>query len=122
MAKSDLPAPAEPQISVGQRDRAHPVEMRGLAHQRRDLGVERARHRVGEDRAEVVAQRRLSACVDLFALQSVFLALTAALVAFLTDIHHIYIAAALTIIIKVVVIPRILKQVIERLNVTRPNR
>ena len=65
----------------------------------------------------IVAQRRLSACVDLFALQSVFLALTAALVAFLTGIHHIYIAAALTIVIKVVVIPRILKQVIERLNV-----
>ena len=51
----------------------------------------------------IVAQRRLSACVDLFALQSVFLALTAALVAFLTGIHHIYIAAALTIIIKAVV-------------------
>ena len=67
----------------------------------------------------IVAQRRLSACVDLFALQSVFLALTAALVAFLTGIHHIYIAAALTVVIKVVVIPRILKQVIERLNVKR---
>ena len=67
----------------------------------------------------IVAQRRLSACVDLFALQSVFLALTAALVAFLTGIHHIYIAAALTMVIKVVVIPRILKQVIERLNVKR---
>jgi hydrogenase-4 component E len=67
----------------------------------------------------IVAQRRLSACVDLFALQSIFLALTASLVAFLTGIHHIYIAAALTIIIKVVVIPRILKKVIERLNVSR---
>jgi hydrogenase-4 component E len=67
----------------------------------------------------IVAQRRLSACVDLFALQSVFLALTAALVAFLTGIHHIYIAAALTILIKVIVIPRILKNVIERLNVSR---
>ena len=32
----------------------------------------------------IVAQRRLSACVDLFALQSFFLATTAALVAFLT--------------------------------------
>jgi len=40
-------------------------------------------------------------------------------VAFLTGIHHIYIAAALTIIIKVIVIPRILKNVIERLNVSR---
>ena len=67
----------------------------------------------------IVAQRRLSACVDLFALQSVFLAATAALVAFLTGIHHIYIAAALTVVIKAVIIPRILKQVVERLNVTR---
>jgi len=67
----------------------------------------------------IIAQRRLSACVDLFALQSVFLAGTAALVAFLTGIHHIYIAALLTVIIKVVIIPRILKKVIERLNVTR---
>ena len=67
----------------------------------------------------IVAQRRLSACVDLFALQSVFLALTATLVAFLTGIHHIYIAAALTIGIKAIVIPRILKKVIERLNVSR---
>ena len=67
----------------------------------------------------IVAQRRLSACVDLFALQSAFLAATAALVAFLTGIHHIYIAAGLTVIIKVLVIPRILKKVVERLNVTR---
>ncbi|MEW6246901.1 MAG: hydrogenase [Nitrospirota bacterium] len=67
----------------------------------------------------IVAQRRLLACVDLFALQSGFLALTATVVAFLTGIHHIYVAAALTVVIKVIVIPRILKQVIERLNVTR---
>jgi hydrogenase-4 component E len=67
----------------------------------------------------IVAQRRLSACVDLFALQSVFLAATAALVAFLTGIHHIYIAAALTIAIKAVAIPLILKKTIVRLNVTR---
>ncbi|MGE3151143.1 MAG: hydrogenase [Nitrospiraceae bacterium] len=67
----------------------------------------------------IVAQRRLSACVDLFALQSLFLAMTAALVAFLTGIRHIYFAAALTVLIKVIVIPSVLKRVIERLNVTR---
>ena len=39
--------------------------------------------------------------------------------AFLTGRQHIYIAAALTIVIKVFVIPRILKKVIERLNVSR---
>jgi len=67
----------------------------------------------------IIAQRRLSACVDMFALQSVFLAATASVVAFLTGIHHIYIAATLTVVIKAVIIPRILKQVVERLNVKR---
>jgi hydrogenase-4 component E len=67
----------------------------------------------------IVAQRRLSACVDLFALQSVFLALAAALVAFFTGLTHIYVAALLAIAIKAVVIPRILKRVIEHVNVKR---
>ena len=67
----------------------------------------------------IVAQRRLSACVDLFALQSLFLAVTAALVAWFTDSPHIYIAALLTIAIKMIAIPMILKKVIERVNVKR---
>lgn len=67
----------------------------------------------------IVAQRRLSACVDLFALQSLFLAMTAALVAYLTGIRHIYFAAVLTVLVKVIVIPYVLRRVIERLNVTR---
>ncbi|MBI3621141.1 MAG: hydrogenase [Nitrospirae bacterium] len=67
----------------------------------------------------IVAQRRLSACVDLFALQSLFLAVTAAVVAWFTDSPHIYIAALLTIAIKTVTIPMILKKVIERVNVKR---
>lgn len=67
----------------------------------------------------IVAQRRLSACVDLFALQSSFLVVTAALVAYLTGNPHIYIAAGLTGIIKVLIIPRVLKKVIDRLNVKR---
>ncbi len=67
----------------------------------------------------IVAQRRLSACVDLFALQSVFLAMTAALVAFFTGITHLYVAALLAIAIKAIVIPRILKRIIEHINVKR---
>lgn len=67
----------------------------------------------------IAAQRRLSACVDLFALQSWLLAGTVALIAFLTGHHHIYVAAALTVLIKGLVLPRVLKRVIERLNVTR---
>lgn len=67
----------------------------------------------------IVAQRQLPACVNLFILQSVFLALIAALVAFLTDIHHIYIAAVLTLVIKAVAIPLIFKRVLVRWNVQR---
>lgn len=67
----------------------------------------------------IVAQRRISACVDLFALQSVLLAATAALVAYLTGSPHIYLAALLTVIIKAGIIPFILKKIIERLNVKR---
>lgn len=67
----------------------------------------------------IIAQRRLLACVDLFAIQSMFLAVMAALVAYLTDIHHIYVAAVLTIVIKVIILPRILKKVVRRLDVKR---
>ena len=67
----------------------------------------------------IVTLRRLSSCINVYILQSVFLAMTAALVAFFTDIHHIYISAVLTIVIKAVVIPRILKKVIERSDVNR---
>ncbi|MCP9450583.1 MAG: hydrogenase [Nitrospira sp.] len=67
----------------------------------------------------IVAQRRLAACVDLFALQSAFLAGTAALVGFLTDNHHVYVTATMTGVVKVIVIPVVLKKVIQRLNVKR---
>lgn len=67
----------------------------------------------------IVAQRRLMACVDLFALQSVFLSVTAILVAYLTNIHHIYVAAVLTIAIKAIILPRILKKIVRTLNVQR---
>jgi hydrogenase-4 component E len=55
----------------------------------------------------------------VFALQSVFLAVTAMLVAFLTGIHHIYVAAVLTVAIKAVVLPLILKKIVRQLNVQR---
>jgi hydrogenase-4 component E len=67
----------------------------------------------------IMAQQRVPICVNFFVLQSVFLALTAVLVAFLTGIHHIYIAAVLTIVIKVVIIPRVLKRIIERSDAQR---
>ena len=70
----------------------------------------------------IIAQRRLMSCVDLFAVQSFFLAGTATFVAYMTDIYHIYIAAILTLVIKVIILPRILKKVIRGLNVQREVR
>lgn len=67
----------------------------------------------------IVAQRQLSVCVKFFILQSVILAMTATFVAFTTGISHIYIAAVLTIVIKVIIIPRVLTRVIERSDVKR---
>ena len=67
----------------------------------------------------IVAQRQLSVCVIFFILQSVILAMTATFVAFTTGISHIYIAAVLTIVIKVIIIPRVLTRVIERSDVKR---
>lgn len=67
----------------------------------------------------IVAQRQLSVCVKFFILQSVILAMTATFVAFTTGISHIYIAAVLTIVIKVIIIPRVLRRVIERSDVKR---
>lgn len=67
----------------------------------------------------IVAQRRISACVDLFALQSSFLAVTAGLVALSTGNSHIYVAAVLTVALKTVILPKILKKVVVRLNVKR---
>lgn len=67
----------------------------------------------------IVAQRRLSACVSLYAFQSFLLALTAVVVAFVTGLHHLYIAAALNLGVKVLVIPRILSRIVARLNVKR---
>ena len=67
----------------------------------------------------IVAQRRLSACVDLYMIQSFLLAVTAAVVAAGTGIVHLYIAAGLNLVIKVLVIPPILRRTVKRLNVKR---
>ena len=67
----------------------------------------------------IVGYRRLQACVGAYALQSFLLALVAAVVAFYTGFAHLYAAAALTVLIKVVVIPRALERVIQRINVKR---
>lgn len=67
----------------------------------------------------IVAQRRLAPCVSLYAMQSFVLALTAIIVADASSVHHLYVAAALNLVIKALLIPRILHRVVERVNVKR---
>ncbi|HEX9757979.1 MAG TPA: hydrogenase [Nitrospiria bacterium] len=67
----------------------------------------------------VVGYRRLRACVGAYGLHSFLLACVAAEVGFFTGFVHLYIAALLTIVIKVIIIPRVLNRIIERINVKR---
>ena len=65
----------------------------------------------------VLATKRLYVHVRLYATQSFFLALVAFLVAAFGGAPHIFIAAALTFIFKVILMPRLFMRIIRRLNV-----
>lgn len=67
----------------------------------------------------IVASSRIPTLVRVFALQSLALGLMAASVAYFTGLEHIYVVAALTIVLKVLVIPRALIYVMERIKVER---
>jgi hydrogenase-4 component E len=66
-----------------------------------------------------VSYQRLEACVDAYALHSFLLAVLAGVVAYVTGFSHLYVAAFLTLIIKSVYAPRVLKQIIKRIQVKR---
>ncbi|MDD1746428.1 MAG: hydrogenase [Methanomassiliicoccales archaeon] len=65
----------------------------------------------------IVATGRMRTLVRVFALQSLALGLLAAAVAYSTGYWHIYIVAALTILLKALVIPRIIDRVMDRIQV-----
>jgi len=67
----------------------------------------------------LVASQRMQTIVRVFALQSLALGLLAACVAYITGYSHIYIVAALTIVLKALLIPRILTYVMQRIQVTK---
>jgi hydrogenase-4 component E len=67
----------------------------------------------------IVASKRMQNIVRAFTLQSVALGLLAASVAYYTGADHIYVVAALTIVIKGLIIPRFLDYTIERIHVDR---
>ena len=64
-----------------------------------------------------VATTRMKPLINLFSVQSVFLAALAFIVAWSSDTPHIYIMGILTIALKVVVMPRMLLYIMSRINV-----
>src|SRR5512132_2962418 len=65
----------------------------------------------------MLAQRRVLSLIDLFAAQGFSLALSTAIVAYATGQHHLYWSAALTLALKVLLLPWILYRLIRQLDV-----
>ncbi|HVO90101.1 MAG TPA: formate hydrogenlyase [Casimicrobiaceae bacterium] len=65
----------------------------------------------------MLAQRRVLTLIDLFAAQGLALAGSTAIVAWGTHQPHLYFSAALTLVLKVIVLPLILYRLIRKLDV-----
>ena len=65
----------------------------------------------------LVAQRMLLVNIRLFALQSLMLAAIAMVVAYYYDAREVYIVAALTVLGKVILLPRLLTRLVRRINI-----
>ncbi len=67
----------------------------------------------------MLGQGRLLRLVFVFALQGLFLVLATAVAAYSLDNHHLYISAAITLVLKVLFIPWMLRRHILKLNLHR---
>ena len=65
----------------------------------------------------MLSQRRILSLVNLFALQGAVLSVSTAIVAHTSGATHLYASAALSLLLKVIVLPWILHRLITRLNV-----
>ncbi|MCX7148586.1 MAG: formate hydrogenlyase [Rhodocyclales bacterium] len=65
----------------------------------------------------MLSQRRILTLIHLFTLQGATLVAATVVVAYLTDQHHLYYSAAITLVTKVIVIPTLLHRLIDKLNV-----
>lgn len=65
----------------------------------------------------MLTQRRILTLIHLFTLQGLAVVGATTVVAYVTGQHHLYYSAALTLTLKVIVIPVLLHRVIDRLNV-----
>ena len=67
----------------------------------------------------LVVQRMLLSNIRLFALQSFLLAAIATIVAYFHNATHVYWVAALTLLGKVLLLPRLLTRLVQRINITQ---
>jgi hydrogenase-4 component E len=65
----------------------------------------------------MLSQRRILTLIHLFAWQGVALSASTFIVAYTTGQGHLYFSAALTVLLKVILIPWVLHRLIDRLNV-----
>ena len=65
----------------------------------------------------MISQRRILSLIHLYTFQGVVLVTATVIVAYVTGQHHLYYSAALTFVLKVVLIPFLLHRVIRKLNV-----
>ncbi len=65
----------------------------------------------------MLAQRRILSLINLFAWQGALLSMSTFVVAWTTAQHHLYYSAALTLLLKVLLLPWLLHRLIHRLNV-----
>jgi hydrogenase-4 component E len=65
----------------------------------------------------MISQRRVRSLIVLFTMQGATLVLATAVVGYVTNQHHLYLSAALTFVLKVLLIPYLLRRVIDRLNI-----
>lgn len=65
----------------------------------------------------MLSQRRILSLINLFALQGLVLSVSTSVVAYSSSQHHLYFSAALTLVLKVLVLPWVLHRLIRKLNV-----
>jgi hydrogenase-4 component E len=65
----------------------------------------------------MISQRRILSLIHLFTLQGALLVIAILIVGYVTDQTHLYVSAAITLALKVILIPVLLHRMIDRLNV-----
>ena len=65
----------------------------------------------------MIAQRRILSLINLFTLQGLALVVSTVVVGYATGQQHLYLSAALTFVLKVVLIPILLHRIVDRLKI-----